>query len=279
LLQRAARILSEERRPFLRWAGSKRRLLSQIVPHLPESFNRYFEPFLGGGALFFLLGPERALLSDSNAELIQVWRAVAEAPSEVHKWSVALPLTSENYYEVRSRRSIEPLRRAGEFIYLNRGAFNGLYRVNRSGAFNVPWGAPRSLNVIDEASLTGAAKSLSSARVKVEVLDFQISVDRSTRGDLVYLDPPYVTGHNNNGFVDYNEKLFSWADQIRLAQAAESARMRGAHVIVSNAYHPEVAKLYPNFTVQALTRKSNIAGNAKKRGEAVEALFVGRPRG
>jgi DNA adenine methylase len=266
-------------RPFLRWAGSKRRLLPQIVPHLPPDLNRYFEPFLGGGALYFLLQPKRALLSDVNEDLVNVWRQVKLDPRGVLTHATARPLDEENYYRIRGgARPESASQRAGEFLYLNRGAFNGLYRVNRAGQFNVPWGAPRTQNIIAADQLLAASECLKPGRVKIEALDFADSVSRSGRGDLVYLDPPYVTAHNENGFIDYNEKIFSWADQVRLAKAAEHARGRGARVIVSNANHESVLKLYPNFQQVILHRQSGIAGNPSKRKLVSEILLIGAPR-
>jgi DNA adenine methylase len=246
---------------------------------LPSRFGRYYEPFLGGGSLFFLVSPRNALLSDANADLIHVWKMVQQNPQGVFDSSTEFELTPENYYRLRSAQAVDPVRRAGEFIFLNRGAFNGLYRVNRSGQFNVPWGAPRSTNIMKLSDLTNSSKLLSTRTVKIETLDFEIAINRSRPEDLVYIDPPYVTGHNNNGFVDYNEKLFSWKDQLRLAEAAERARVRGVSVIVSNAHHSEVEKLYPNFDVHILERQSNIAGNKANRGLTKEALFVGVENG
>jgi DNA adenine methylase len=126
VVKRAQTAMSNEERPFLRWAGSKRRLLPQIVEHLPPSFRRYYEPFLGGGSMLFLLKPLSALISDANAELIETWSAVRDNPKLVHKWATSSPLAEETYYEVRGRRSRTAARRAGEFIYLNRGAFKRL---------------------------------------------------------------------------------------------------------------------------------------------------------
>lgn len=136
ILKRAQRAANASPQPFLRWAGAKRRLLPQIVPHLPERFGRYIEPFLGAGALFFLLQPRSAYLSDTNTELINTWAQIAKSPVHVHRAATARPLAKDEYYAARASTPIDLAERAGQFIYLNRGAFNGLYRVNRSGIFN-----------------------------------------------------------------------------------------------------------------------------------------------
>jgi len=254
-------------------------LLSQIAPHLPTSFGRYYEPFLGGGALFFLLQPTRALLSDANADLINIWQHVATQPHAVYAAATEIAFDKETYYEVRRRTTRDPVQRAGEFLYLNRGAFNGLYRVNRSGEFNVPWGSPRTDVIVELETLNAASKALMSTGVTVAQLDFAEALGRARAGDLVYLDPPYVTGHNSNGFIDYNEKLFSWTDQVRLAQSAERARKRGVHVLISNALNASIRALYPNFAEQELSRHSSIAGKSDHRGKATEALYVGSKNG
>lgn len=261
---------------FVRWAGSKRRLLSQIRPHLPRDYNTYIEPFLGGGSLFLDLQPSRALLNDACAPLVDTWNAIRTSPSKVYDQATKLPLDSENYYRERSLRGGTRFERAGRFIYLNRGAFNGLYRVNLRGEFNVPWGAPKTPNIITLSQLKSVAAVLNNANVTVTCGDFEEVIDRAVAGDLVFLDPPYVTSHNENGFAEYNEKIFSWADQERLATAAKRAVDRGAVVVVTNANHASVLELYPTFTAIILERASTLAASASRRGRTTEILLMGR---
>lgn len=277
LLARAARRLSASPRPFLRWAGSKRSLLPQIVPFLPRSYRRYVEPFLGGGSLLLLLRPRIAVVNDAAVELIAAWEAVRDDPVGVHAAATANPLTKEAYYRVRGNRSSDAVPRAGEFIYLNRGCFNGLYRVNGSGGFNVPWGAPKTGRVVTLEELEAVSAYLADAEVDFSGADFEVVLNGTGDGDLVFLDPPYVTRHNNNGFVDYNERLFSWGDQLRLACAAEAARARGAYVLVTNADHEDVVSMYPAFEKQSLARMSTLAGDRTRRVATTEALLLGRP--
>lgn len=269
---RAKASLSAEPRPFLRWAGSKQRLLSQLVRYVPEHGGRYFEPFLGAGAMFFLLEPAAAWLSDTCEPLIETYDVVARRPEEVVEQLQAMDVLDRDfYYAVRARRPSNEVQRAARFLYLNRAGWNGLYRVNARGDFNVPYGRPRSGNIVDTSNLRACAELISRAQLSVG--DFASLNDYVRAGDFVYFDPPYVTGHNNNGFVDYNENLFSWFDQIRLAELARDLQDRGAHVVVSNAHHEAVIALYPTFRVGEVVRTSALASTVSRRGKVSEAVF------
>jgi len=272
LALRAGRSLSASPRPFLRWAGSKRALLDHIVSVLPDRFDRYIEPFAGSAALFFLLQPPAAVLSDANSDLVETylcvrqdWQRVAD---EYRRYDV---LDSDMYYRVRADVPSDPMQRAGRLIYLNRACWNGLYRVNSKGLFNVPYGAPRSASPIDEGNLRACASALGAAEIATN--DFETTLSEATSGDLVYLDPPYVTTHNLNGFRDYNQKLFSWEDQIRLAQISRVLADEGCHVVISNADHESVLALYPGFRVLHVERNSTLASNATRRMRVGEVLI------
>jgi DNA adenine methylase len=269
--------LSATPRPFLRWAGSKRAYVAKLLEPIPREFGRYFEPFLGSGALFFALRPSEATLADACSELIDVYDAVRTDPDAVYRAATTPSMTSDAYYAVRSARSSDALVRAGEFIYLNHACWNGLYRVNSRGEFNVPFGRPRSTFVADLDNIRACHRLLASEGVRLEAGDFEESLKDCGRGDVVFLDPPYVTSHNNNGFIDYNEKLFSWNDQLRLARLAQDLVQRGCHVLVTNAHHADVIDLYPTFSVSTINRSSTLASDRTKRGRVAEALFIGRP--
>ena len=277
LLERAARPLSAMPRPFVRWAGSKQRLLREIVDVLPSRMNVYHEPFLGSGALFFLLTPERAVLRDSCAELIDTYEAVRDGTERVLAWLSDMVPSRDAFYRIRAKRSRGRYKRAAEFIYLNKTCWNGLYRVNSDGVFNVPYGRPKTDFIIDPENVRRCSRALKSQGVHLAVGDFEESFERVRSGDLVFLDPPYVTRHNNNGFVDYNETLFSWTDQERLAAAAQRLVRRGAHVVVTNAEHREVLDLYHGFEVRSLRRASTLASDTRKRGRVSEALIFRSP--
>lgn len=265
--------LSATPRPFLKWAGSKRALLPQIIPALPSAYRTYHEPFLGSGSLFFLLQPDHAYLSDTCRELIDTFQAVRDNPHAVLRHLKPWKPDREFFYAVRSNRSRGRLKRAAEFIYLNHTCWNGLYRVNSRGMFNVPYGLPRTDHVVDRVNVLACGRALAPDGVVLGCRDFDAALRVVCRDDLVFLDPPYVTGHNNNGFIDYNERLFSWADQVRLAKAARSLVRRGAHVIVTNAYHDDIVDLYADFNLATISRASTLAANPEKRGRVSEALF------
>jgi DNA adenine methylase len=165
------------------------------------------------------------------------------------------------------------LERAAEFIYLNKTCWNGLYRVNSRGEFNVPYGAPKSDGILDASNLRACSRALQTEGVSLSAADFEEALDGVEERDLVFLDPPYVTHHNDNGFIDYNEKLFSWQDQIRLANLAVHLSNQGAHVIVTNAYHRDVLDLYDGFRKRPIERLSTLASDASKRGQVKEAVI------
>ena len=275
--ERASHPNSTQPRPFLRWAGSKKKLLVQLVELLPENYVRYVEPFAGGGSLFFALRPRVALLADSCLELVDTYTAVRDGPDHVLDCLSDWVPDKAFFYELRGNRSSERYRRAAEFIYLNKTCWNGLYRVNADGIFNVPYGAPKSSNLVDSSNLRACSRLLAMPGVEIRCADFRDTLAESGAGDLVFLDPPYVTQHNNNGFIDYNENLFSWEDQISAADAARAAVARGATVIATNAYHRDVLQLYPDFNTRVLTRKSTLASNAARRATTQEAVFWKSP--
>ena len=250
-------------RPFLRWAGSKRWLLRHLLPFLPRQFGTYHEPFLGSGALFFLLCPDRASLSDKCSDLIDVYMRVRDNVSAIIRYLRPLKPDRNLFYAIRNLPSRGKLKRAAEFLYLNKTCWNGLYRVNSEGRFNVPYGMPRTDFIADFENLRACSQALEKPSVMVRSCDFDAALVDVKSGDLVYLDPPYVTRHSNNGFIDYNETLFSWEDQKRLANRARQLAAAGAYVIVTNADHHEVTELYRGFKTQSITRSSTLASDPK----------------
>lgn len=279
LRQRAAGRFSTRPRPFLRWAGSKQAALSHLVDVLPRQFGVYREPFLGSAALFFLLQPTRAVLTDKCGDLIATFGAVRDAPGAVIAYLNRLKKPRPKvFYRIRKKRSRGRIKRAAEFLYLNKSCWNGLYRVNSQGHFNVPYGRPKTDNIIDADNLRACSRSLARPEVRLATGDFDDALNGSAAGDLVYLDPPYVTGHSNNGFIDYNEVLFSWKDQERLANTARRLAADGVYVVVTNAYHQAVIDLYEGFAVRLFERASTLASAVSKRGRVIEAVLWSAPR-
>lgn len=259
--------------PFLKWAGGKRWLVQRYAHLLPESSGRYVEPFLGGGALFFHLTPADALLADRNAELIGSYRALRDDPIAIRDLlqEHQEQHSADYYYRVREALPGDRLGRAARFIYLNRVCFNGLYRVNRAGVFNVPIGS-KQLVEFNLPYLQEVAKVL--RRVSLHVADFERTIGQAKRGDFLYLDPPYTVAHNTNNFVKYNAPLFSWDDQVRLAKVARKAARRGVMVMISNADHATIRALYEkDWKVIKVDRFSRIAGDAGQRRGTSELLI------
>lgn len=261
-------------KPFLKWAGGKRWLAQSFSDFLPNSYESYIEPFLGSGAIFFAIEPKNAVLSDVNEELIHTYTTIRDFPNEIN---VALSdmqrsHSKDYYYEVRRALPHESVAKAARFIYLNRTCWNGLYRVNKRNEFNVPKGTKDSV-LLDYDDFISVSKLL--MRCEISACDFQKTIDSASQNDLIYVDPPYTVKHNNNGFVKYNQQIFSWDDQVRLRDALENAAARGCHVVVSNANHESVRDIYRDFGVKvSMPRASVIAGTSAHRGATTELVVV-----
>ena len=260
--------------PFLKWAGGKRWLVSKHSEWLRRDAIRYLEPFLGSGAVFFHVKPQRAILSDLNNELIATYRSLRDDPCEVWQHLVAHHRmhSADYYYIVRKQKPRSPARQAARFIYLNRTCFNGLYRVNLQGVFNVPKGTKDKV-VLPSDDFDKLSEILQS--VTFESCDFADTIENANEDDFLYVDPPYTVRHNNNNFLKYNEHIFSWSDQKRLAGHLKLAAMRGASVLISNADHPCIHELYNDPLWQKLTvgRFSRLASSTKHRKGTTEVVI------
>lgn len=263
-------------KPLFKWAGGKRWLAPAARLLAPPTWKgRYFEPFVGGAAFYFALNPPVATLSDSNKELMTTYSALQSDPDGVIEQLEAFPNNADFYYFLRETRPRSASKVAARFLYLNRTCWNGLYRVNKRGKFNTPFGKYSNPTICDEARIEDGAEALAAAELLTG--DFAEILKRAKRGNFVYCDPPYITGHTNNGFHKYNANLFSWLDQQRLAATAIRLKASGVHVLVSNADTESVVALYKGFNYYRLKRRSLIAAESKNRGTIVEALFSSYP--
>ncbi|MBA5777870.1 Dam family site-specific DNA-(adenine-N6)-methyltransferase [Stappia sp. F7233] len=261
-------------KPFIKWAGGKRWLLNDPSFGLPEFSGRYIEPFLGGGAIFFHLAPPNAILSDVNERLIATYRSIRDEWQLVQASLAEFQErhSKEFYYEERCRQHSSSHHRAAQFLYLNRTCFNGLYRENLKGQFNVPLGTKTQVTLLDD-DFEMASKILSRADLRTG--DFEAIVAEAIEGDLLFLDPPYTTAHNCNGFVKYNQKIFTWEDQKRLMEAIRGAIQRGARVVLTNADHNSIHELYVELGApKVVSRPSVISGTVSSRRGTTEALFI-----
>jgi DNA adenine methylase len=263
--------------PLIKWPGGKRWLVDHLQALLPQTIRKYYEPFLGGGALFFRLQPTSAMLSDVNAELINCYIQIRDRPLDIVETLRQYENTENFYYRIRSSRPKTELLSAARFLYLTRLSFNGIYRVNLRGVFNVPYGHKRHLSVADASGILNASTALSG--VDFAVADFETASGMARKGDVVYIDPPYTVAHAQNGFIKYNEKLFSWADQLRLCSHAKRLVSRGCFVVVSNADHESIRTLYREFHSVPVYRSSVIAASSEFRRQIAERVFYLRGEG
>ena len=261
-------------KPFIKWPGGKRWLLDSKQITLPDYDGRYIEPFLGGAAVFFYLSPTKAILSDVNSKLINTYDAVRSDWQLVHcalKRMQALHC-EEFYYKERARKRRTNHTKAAQFLYLNRTCWNGLYRENLFGEFNVPIGTKTQVLLPDD-NFESASKALQ--RAELRVCDFEETLMDAKKGDLVFLDPPYTTAHNINGFIKYNQNIFSWNDQVRLRRCAEAAYQRGSKIILTNADHRTIHELYADMgQPKIVSRSSVISGSATARGKTTEVVYL-----
>jgi len=259
--------------PFIKWAGGKRWLVNNHRHLFPHTFNRYYEPFLGGAASFFALNPRKATLSDMNGELICTYQAIKNDWMKVYEILKRHQKShsKDYYYKIRASRPRTEHSKAARFLYLNRTCWNGLYRVNLKGQVNVPIGTKDAV-LMDTDNFEGISYAIRN--VSIYRCDFEVTINRSRDGDFVFADPPYTVKHNNNGFLKYNENIFSWDDQIRLRDALHRAVRRGVKVVVTNANHQSVRELYKDFTQPITVSRASVLSADSAFRSSVEELVV-----
>jgi DNA adenine methylase len=265
---------AETGRPFLKWAGGKRQLLGKLMHAAPRDASTYFEPFVGGGALFFALQPKRAVLADVNERLIRTYKGVKNNVEEVIGQLKMFKYTPEFYYRFREKDidAGTDADVAAWFIYLNKTGFNGLYRVNRDNRFNVPFGRYINPTICDEDTLRACSAALAKAELLVD--DFAVVVKEAGRGDFVYFDPPYVPLSATSSFTSYTSRGFGDEDQERLRDTARKLKKRGVRVLLSNSSAPSVRALYAaGFDIAEVSATRLVNSKASARGAIVELLI------
>ena len=263
--------------PLLKWPGGKRWLAPKLRELISMKLQKiYFEPFLGAGSVFLSTGPERSVLSDINRELIDCLQTIRDDPETVLRAIWRYSNTSACYYRVRKSNPRTAVGAAARFIYLNRTCWGGVHRLNREGKFNTPFG-DSGRTICRRDHLIAYAQSLQGAELKC--CDFQKTMDLACAGDVIYADPPYTTHDENRSFIRYNEHLFSWVDQIRLAQVGKAAADRGAFVIISNLWNDEIKSLYTGWWVVQVNRATCVSRKSTGRRSVAEAiLFSSKPK-
>jgi DNA adenine methylase len=256
--------------PILKWPGGKRHLLKTLLPLASDVRGRYFEPFLGGGALYFAVAPKHAMLGDINPDLVNFYHQLVANPKSLVDRISKLKNNATTYYRLRASSPPTSLDQAVRFFFLNKTCFNGLYRTNLRGQFNVPFGNNKRAVLASPECFKVAARMLRTTTLRVA--DFESTCNLASKGDFVFLDPPYTVAHENNGFVRYNAPLFTWSDQARLREVVERLSSRGVRFVVTNASHPSIERLYKGFRHYQVTRMSLLSANSKFRRPVTELV-------
>jgi len=261
-------------RPFLKWAGGKGQLLAQYQQHFPADYSTYYEAFLGGGAVFFALQPSRAVLTDVNPALVNVYRCIQSDVEAVIDLLANYQQrhNQEHYYQIRSTVGKTEIEQAARFIYLNRTCFNGLYRENSKGEFNVPIGRYKNPRICYPDLLRSASAALRS--VQLAVRSFEAVLESATAQDFVYFDPPYYPISQTSRFTAYSRFAFTEQSQIQLRDAFAALAKRGVHVMLSNSDCEFIRDLYAGFHIHTIAASRAINCNAKRRGKITELLIT-----
>ena len=268
--------------PFTKWTGGKRQLLGELRSYMPETYGRYFEPFVGGGALFFDLAPEKAVINDFNEELINAYRQIKNNPAELinllikHKEN-----NSKDYYlELRSAdrdgriSRMTGVERAARILYMLRVDFNGLYRVNSKNQFNVPYGRYKNPKIVDVDLLYQISEYLNENDVEILQTDFAEAVKDAQTGDFVYFDPPYIPLNETSSFTSYTHEGFSYEEQIRLRNTFKELTERGVYAILSNSSSPLVEELYKDFNIYFVEAQRTNGAKSSSRGKISEIIVT-----
>lgn len=269
-------------KPFVKWAGGKRQIIDELKKHLPEEFDCYYEPFVGGGALLFELLPKKAFINDCNKELINVYKMFLDYKKFVLMGNVLnkheRKHSEKYYYEIRaldqSEKFLEMLdyEKAARTIYLNKTCFNGLYRVNRKGYFNVPFGKKSNPNTYDGENLLNIHTYFVNNDINLSSLDFEEAVKDAKQNDFVYFDPPYDT--YNNSFTSYTQEGFGKEEQKRLSEVFKVLDKKGVKVMLSNHNTDYINELYQGYNIHVIKAKRSINSKGNKRGSVEEVIIT-----
>lgn len=269
--------------PFIKWVGGKRQLLPELIKHMPESYNTYYEPFIGGGALFLKIQPKKAVINDFNEELANAWKIVKNDNEKLRLWldHHKMKDSKEFYLNLRSAdrdgriKDFDDLERAARFIYLNKAGYNGLWRVNQKGQNNVPYGAHKTLN-FNSPNIYDVSAYLNQNEIEITSGDYKDSLESAKKDDFVYLDPPYIPVNPTSNFTSYTKDGFGLIQQQELAETALDLAKKGVKVMLSNADVPLIEKLYSDdiFNIYHVQANRVLNSNGKKRGKVGEVIIT-----
>ena len=268
--------------PFTKWTGGKRQLLPIIKSLMPDNYNNYFEPFIGGGALFFDLSPDKAVINDFNNELINCYQQIKKYPQKlIELLAKHQENNSKEYYlELRSADrdnridKMTNVERAARIMYMLRVDFNGLYRVNSKNQFNVPYGRYKNPKIVDSDLILSISQYLNSNNIKILTGDFEKAVQDVVAGDFVYFDPPYIPLSETSAFTSYTHEGFTYEDQVRLRDCFKKLDEKGAFVMLSNSSSPLVEELYKDFNIHKVEANRTNGAKTSSRGKISEIIVI-----
>ena len=270
-------------KPFVKWAGGKRQIIDKLNKYVPDDYNTYYEPFVGGGALLFELSPKNAVINDSNKELMNVYKCLCDEDKFKKMCTILNHYEAEHseqfFYEIRDKDKnkktfdrLSDYTRAARTIYLNKACFNGLYRVNSKNEFNVPFGKKTKVNTYDGGNLITVSNYLTMNNIKILSVDFEEAVKEAKKGDFVYFDPPYDS--DTSTFNSYTEDGFGKEEQKRLAKVFKELSDKGCYVMLSNHNTTLINELYKDYNIHVIEAKRNINSNGNKRGKVEEVIIT-----
>lgn len=265
--------------PVLKWVGGKRQLMSEIEKLIPKNYTKYYEPFIGGGAVLFELQPSKAVINDINGELINLYKVIKEDVEGLIEDLKKHENTSEYFYSIRGLdrnkeiyEKLSNIERASRIVYLNKTCFNGLFRVNRAGEFNTPFGRYKNPNIVDEITLRAVSKYFNKADITILNVDFEEALKGIRKGAFVYLDPPYDPISNSANFTGYDKGGFNREEQIRLKNLCDKLDKRGVRFLLSNSSTDFIKELYRDYNITIVKAKRAINSKGNARGEVDEVL-------
>lgn len=269
-------------RPFTKWTGGKRQLLPHIQYLMPEKYNHFFEPFIGGGALFFELAPQKAVINDFNSELINCYRQMKDNPEQLIELLTnhQRENSKEYYLDLRSSDrdgridKMSEVERAARIMYMLRVDFNGLYRVNSKNQFNVPYGRYKNPKIVDKELIESISEYLNNNSIKIMSGDFEKAVKEAQDGDFVYFDPPYIPLSETSAFTSYTHEGFSYEDQVRLRDCFKELDSKGVFVMLSNSSSPLAEELYKDFNIHKIEATRTNGAKSSSRGKITEIIVT-----
>ncbi|WP_211232566.1 DNA adenine methylase [Oleidesulfovibrio alaskensis] len=266
--------------PVVKWVGGKRQLLPSIEKYIPKKFDRYFEPFIGGGAVLFHLQPKKAVINDVNGELINLYKIIRDRSCALIEDLKKHRNEKDYFYEVRALdrdmqvySRLSDVERASRIIFLNKTCFNGLFRVNNSGEFNAPFGKYKNPNIVNEVNIKAVSSYLSKNNVEIFNSDFEEVLASAGRGDFVYLDPPYDPVSSSANFTGYAKGGFDRSEQERLKAVCDALNKKGTKFLLSNSDTRFIKELYRDYEVIPVKAKRAINSRADSRGDVAELLI------